>query len=232
MPTKTLWFLDVIARSIAPLVGVLLLGWDARNVLVLYCVDTVLSMLVIFAGLAGAFLPGGHEARRVQFARGAGVIIPVTIVIVAATLPFVVGRAFPWRSTIDDPSLRVGILWQAIAALWSCRDLIRALRDSTPEKLKLERRFGLVLSRWLTTAFLAIVIPDDWLAPYGSVALVAIYVALSIGMEAAPQLFYAGMGEAPEDEPARPPTRESRSDRRRRGKTTSRPRDDGPPRGE
>jgi len=84
-------------------------------------------------------------------------------------------------------------VWQAIAAFWSCRDLIRALRASTPEELRLERRFGLVLSRWLTTVFLAIVVVGDRFAPCGSVILVAIYVVLSVWIEVAPHHFLAGM---------------------------------------
>jgi len=201
--TQTFWFAHVVSRNVFPLAGVLLLGWDARNVLLLYFVDTVLAMAVIFAGLAGAFLPKGSAMERRRFANGAGVIIPVVILIVAATLPFVLGRDFNWRAAADDPELRAGILWQAIAALWSCRDLIRALRASTPERLQLERRFGLVLSRWLTLAFVAIVVVSDRFGPYGSVLLVATYVVLSIWIEVAPQHFLAGM---PSEEKA--PTRQ------------------------
>jgi hypothetical protein len=36
---------------------------------------------------------------------------------------------------MNDPAVRTGVLWQAIAALWSCRDLVRALREPTPAKL-------------------------------------------------------------------------------------------------
>src|SRR5690349_11745019 len=128
MSTRPLWFAHVVSRNVFPLAGVLLLRWDAKNVLLLYFVDTVLAMAVIFAGLAGAFLPSGRTTDRRRFANGAGVVIPVVILIVAATLPFVLGRDFNWRAATDDAELRAGILWQAIAALWSCRDLIRALR--------------------------------------------------------------------------------------------------------
>ena len=192
MSTKAFWIAHVVSRNIVPLGGVLLLGWGARNVLILYFVDTVLAMMVIFAGLGGAFLQSGDSSRRARFANGAGHVIPVTIVIVAVTLPFVLGGNFAWRNAIDDPALGIGILWQGIAALWSCRDLVRALRTSTPEKLHLERRFGLVLSRWLTMAFLAILGLDDWFGPAGSAVLVAVYVVLSIWVELAPHHFLAG----------------------------------------
>ena len=193
MSINAYWFANVVSRNIAPLGGVLFLGWDARNVLLLYCVDTVLTMSVIFAGLVGAFLPGSMSSRRGS-AKGAGtVIIPVMIAIVAATLPFVLGRDFDWQAAMADPAVRTGALWQAIAALWSCRDLIRALRTATPESLRLERRFGLVLSRWLTTVFVALVVVSDRFGHYGSAILVATYVVLSIWIEVAPHHFVAGM---------------------------------------
>jgi len=106
MSTKTGWLAHAISRNVFPLAGVLLLGWDATNVLLLYFVDTVLAIAVIFAGLAGAFLPDGTAAGRRHFASGAGVIIPVVIVIVAVTLPFVLGRNFDWAAAIEDAELR------------------------------------------------------------------------------------------------------------------------------
>lgn len=216
MSTKIVWFAQIVARNVVSLGDVLLLGWDARNVLLLYFVDTVLMMAVIFAGLAGAFLPNGALARRKQFTHGAGLVIPVTIAIVAVTLPFVLGNRFEWRSVIDEPALRISILWQAIAALWSCLDLVRALRESTPEELKLERRFGLVLSRWLTTVLVAVVIPTDWFGPHVSTILVARYLLQSIWLEVAPQHFAAGM---PGDLEMKPPLRESaKAHGRRRGR--------------
>lgn len=193
-------FAGVVARNIAPLGGVLLLGWDARNVLLLYCVDTVLTMSVICAGIAGAFMPGSLSARKGSATAAGIVIIPIMIAIVAGTLPFVLGRGFDWYAAIQDPAVRTGALWQAIAALWSCRDLIRALRTATPESLRLERRFGLVLSRWLTTVSVALVIVSDRFGHYGSVVLVATYVVLSIWIEVAPHHFVAGMPSRNEDD--------------------------------
>lgn len=213
MSTKVIWFAQVVARNIVPLGGVLLLGWDAQNVLLLYYVDTVLVMAVIFAGLAGAFLPSGAVSRRKQFTHGPGLVIPVTIVIVTVTLPFVLGNKLDWRSVIDDRALRISILWQAIAALWSCLDLIRALRASTPEELKLERRFGLVLSRWLTTVVVAIFVPADWFGSHISAVLVATYVVLSIWLEAAPHHFLAGM---PGELDTKPPLQKTTRAQRRR----------------
>jgi hypothetical protein len=48
---------QVVARNIVPLVGILVFHWSAGNVLLLYLLDTLLSMAVIFAGLMSTFSP-------------------------------------------------------------------------------------------------------------------------------------------------------------------------------
>jgi len=53
----TLTAASAVARNVAPLVGILLLGWNARNVLYLYFIDTLLAMGVILAGLIRHFQP-------------------------------------------------------------------------------------------------------------------------------------------------------------------------------
>jgi len=191
MSTHAIRFAHVVSRNIGPLAGIVLLGWDADVVLVLYCVDTVLAMIVIFGGLAGAYLPSGQSSRRRAFAKGAGVVIPVMIVLTAVTLPYVVGNDFDWRAVLDDPALRIGVLWQAIAALWSCRELVGALRASTPERLQLERRFGYVLGRWLTLTFLVFLGLADRFGSAGGAVLVAAYLLLSIWSDVAPHHFMA-----------------------------------------
>jgi len=46
---------QAVARNIVPLVGILVFHWSTGNVLILYLLDTLLSMAVIIAGLASSF---------------------------------------------------------------------------------------------------------------------------------------------------------------------------------
>ena len=46
---------QIVARNIVPIVGIIAFGWSAVNVLLLYFIDTLLSMGVMFAGLASWF---------------------------------------------------------------------------------------------------------------------------------------------------------------------------------
>ena len=60
---------QVVARNIVPVVGVIAFGWPAFNVLLLYFVDTLLALGVMFAGLLAWFSRGlGSPRRRTQFA--------------------------------------------------------------------------------------------------------------------------------------------------------------------
>lgn len=42
---------QVVARNIVPVVGILAFGWSAASVLLLYFIDTTLSLGVMLAGL-------------------------------------------------------------------------------------------------------------------------------------------------------------------------------------
>src|ERR1700676_5077429 len=46
---------QAVARNIVPLVGILVFHWSTGNVLILYLLDTLLSMAVIISGLASSF---------------------------------------------------------------------------------------------------------------------------------------------------------------------------------
>src|ERR1700730_7970255 len=47
---------QAVARNTVPLVGILVFRWSTGNVLILYLLDTLLSMAVIISGLASTFV--------------------------------------------------------------------------------------------------------------------------------------------------------------------------------
>ena len=58
--TPTLTPLDIahiVTRNVVPIGGVLFFHWSAPNLLILYFVDTLLAMAVMFAGMMRHFLP-------------------------------------------------------------------------------------------------------------------------------------------------------------------------------
>src|SRR2546429_4981559 len=51
----------LVCRNLVPVVGVLFLGWSARQQLVLYFLDTLLALTVLFALALAYFFPIDNE---------------------------------------------------------------------------------------------------------------------------------------------------------------------------
>ncbi len=223
-------YANAVARNIVPLAGIVLLGWSAPTVLVLYFVDTLLAMAVMFAGLARHFLPPptreGWAARanaEVGYVGAALLIAAMFAIPLGVPLIFVfAGSNADWKVLLADPQLRAGLMLQAIAAFWSGRDLYRALRVHTPDELRLKRRFALVFLRWMALLMFVYLGIGFFFGPYGALFYVAVYIAATIVTEIAPDRFLKAMpGGADEADPPRSPgsNRPHQSGRKhRRGK--------------
>lgn len=189
-------------RNIVPLVGILAFHWPAGNVLILYLLDTLLSMAVIIAGLASSFAPppeGEGAASWINAEAGyvaAGLFTAAFLAIPLGTPVGIMLAAsnFSFRTAFDDPSLRGGALVQAAVALWSYIGLYRALRTYSPAQLRLRTRFALVFMRWMVllmaTYFILDILPPSEVV---LLLLVVAYVAGSIAAEIAPDRFLRAM---------------------------------------
>jgi hypothetical protein len=193
---------QVVARNIVPLVGILVFHWSTGNVLLLYLLDTLLSIAVIMAGVASTKTPppDGHgvaswinsEAGYI----GAGLIAAVLLCIPLG-MPvgiLLTGSNFSFRMSFYDPSLRFGVLVQTGVAFWSYIGLYRALRTHSPDELQLRRRFTLVFMRWMLVVIVSYAVIE--ILPPGKVVLlllVVTYIAGSIAAEIAPDQFLRAM---------------------------------------
>lgn len=200
MSTPVSGIVQIVARNIAPLVGILLLGWNARNILYLYFIDTLLALAVIIAGAMRYFHPPVEEdgwAARINGEVGVvagGVFVAAVIAVpLGVWLVFMLQGDLALRATFADPNFRVAAAWQAIAALSSYLSLADALRVHTPDSLRLKRRFGLVLLRWVSliffTQFVAF-LPSR----FAAVVFVALYAAISTWTDIAPDHFLRVFG--------------------------------------
>ena len=217
---------QVIARNIVPLAGIVFLGWNAQNVLIVYFADTLLTLGVLFAGVLRHFAPpienDGWAARvngEVGMIGGAVFLMLAIAVPLGIPLFFMLGGRFDWRAVLDDSNLQVGLLWQCIAAFWSYVELYGALRHATPDQLRLKRRFALVLLRWMALVAVAFLGVGFILGRYSALFFVAIYIGVSIWAEIAPDRFLRvlpGDAEDAEASPETPMARGARSRGRRR----------------
>jgi len=151
------WLLvaHVAARNAVPIGGILFDGWSAANVVVLYFLDTLLSLGVIFAGVAKALSPAsGTSAGRVRAEVTYAVVALFLCAILAVPLGVPVGIVlatsdFSFTAAFGDRSLRIGALVQCAVAAWSYVSLRRALGSHSPSELRLKQRFGIILMRWV-----------------------------------------------------------------------------------
>jgi hypothetical protein len=197
---------QVVARNIAPLAGIVFFGWSAQNALLLYFVDTLLALGVLFAGLLRHFAPpienDGWAARantEVGVLGGAAFLALFFAIPLGVPLIFMLGGRFDGQALWDDSSLVIGLAWQVAAAIGSYVELYRALRTSTPEQLKLKRRFALVFLRWVALVMLALLGIGIAFGRHSALAFVALYAAISIWAEVAPDHFLRAMPGSDED---------------------------------
>ena len=211
---------QIVARNIVPVVGILVFGWSAVNVLLLYFIDTLLAMGVMFAGLASWFGRNTDDgvASRINGEVGAiavGVFL-CAFIAVPLGMPLVfVGAMSGWEgfeALWKDNALLAGIAWQVVAAVWSYWGLWQALHHRSPDELRLKRRFALVLLRWFVI-IAAVYLPLGFLfGRFLPFLLVVLYVVTTIYVEIAPDRFLRMLpgGAADTSPPPAPPNRKKR----------------------
>lgn len=196
---------QVVARNIIPVVGILAFGWPATSILLLYFVDTMFAMGVMFAGLGSHFSRGTADGAMSRVNGEAGAILVAVFlcafVAVPLGMPLVfVGAMSHWEGFDGfwrDQGFLAGVAGQACAAIWSYLGLWRELHVRTPEELRLKRRFGLVFLRWFVVIGVVYSF-GHFFGRFLPALLVLVYVAATIFVEIAPDRLLRqlpGMGD-------------------------------------
>ena len=185
---------SLVAANVAPLVGILILGWSPVSILILYFVDTLVSLGVVML-LVMLHITGNAQGKRLEgfqdWAQGIGALIFLgAIFALPLSLPlwFIGPDNVAAEFERPDNGLLYGILLQtamsALAAVRMHRDLLA--RDDDDRVLV--RRGLYVLARWISL-FIAIGTGFVELlgARWGSFVLVAIYAGASIYFELRPE---------------------------------------------
>ena len=215
---------NTVARNIVPLVGIVFLGWSAPTVLVLYFADTMLSIAVMFAGLMRYLMPPVEDEGWAARANGevgpvASALFLAAFIAVPLGMPVIfvlAGSEVTLASLFADDAFRIGLLMQAIAAVWSCAGLYRALRTHTPDELRLKRQFSLVFLRWVVVLMVTYTGIPFLFGAFAPIVFVAVYAGASILVDIAPDRF---LRIVPEQPPIpNPAMREPVPRRRRKGK--------------
>ena len=198
---------QIIARNVVPLVGILAYHWSTGNVLLLYLLDTLLSMAVICAGLASTLAPPSADQGVAHWIKAEASYIAAGL-LAAALLGIPLGMPvgmllagsdfFSFSDALHDSSLRNGAIIQTVLALWSYVALYRALRTHSPDELRLRRRFTLVFMRWVLVVMASYavieILPETLLGGrVVTLLLVVAYIAGSIAAEIWPDRFLRAM---------------------------------------
>jgi hypothetical protein len=191
---------QVVARNLVPLAGILLFGWSATSILLLYFVDTLLALAVILAGVLRHLSPVPEDdgwAARLNGEAGtvAGGLFAAAFLAVPLGVPlvFMLDGMPNLRQVFADPGFRAGLVGQVVAAGWSYLGLYRALRTATPNQLRLRQRFGLVLLRWLALLPVAYLGVGLAAGRHAALLFVAVYTVLMIWSELMPDRFLRAM---------------------------------------
>lgn len=149
---------SLFSRNLVPLAGVLLFGWSAPNLLMLYSVDTSLALggVLMLAAVhmstpesAGPRLLSGLVAWLRALL---GVFFFGAFFAIAISIPlYVVLAPFGWSLTeqLDDRTFAGALLLQAVL---SAADFVRAYHElnGRPDLQKLlQQRTGFMLGRWV-----------------------------------------------------------------------------------
>ena len=184
----------LVATNIAPLAGILLLGWSPIAVLVLYFVDTMLGLGVVLL-LVMMHITGNAQGRPLS---GFGDWMQGTFALIFVGAIFALPMSLPlWvigpenivaEFERPDHGLVYGILMQtAMSALAAVR-MHRMLKATEDDDRILARRGLFLAARWFTLfAAMSFGLLDLLGARWGAFVLILIYGGASVYFELFPE---------------------------------------------
>jgi hypothetical protein len=180
---RTIDLASIIARNLAPIAGLLLLGWNAAHMALLYYIDTVVSIgsLVLLLFLHGTDMPIDLSTPKGKAAVALSVAVLAGVYAAVFAWPVIVMFGMSGGGTdLADRAFLGGLAGQLFAACTTFVTMDRQLRGrGAGQEAIIKSRFGIVTLRWV--AVLAI----SFVAPF-AVVIVVVYSAASIYWELKP----------------------------------------------
>lgn len=188
----------LVARNLVPVAGVLLLGWSAPDVLVLYFVDTVLAIATLLMLVAVCLTRIGPVKRTRPFRGGSDWVRVIAVSLLGGVLiglPFgvpmyILLAEFGW-SPIEALARQSFVFGLALQAFVSAVDGIRgylALRGRDDVDRLLKHRTGFVFARWMVVLIAAMTgLPGVFGPKFGGIAVLLVYAAATVYFEIFPE---------------------------------------------
>ena len=199
----------VIARTLVPIAGVLLLHWSAANLLIVYFADTLAAFFAVSVLAAGRLSPGETPTgtdwyqRLVTGARLASSGAMVTLIVGLVPFGFLVFmllmQDFVWQFALHDRDLWIGVAAQFCAAVTLLLREYRHIEAASDADRVIRARFGLVFMRWVIVCMVFFAAAEllepqssgGILADIFGFVLVLAYAVATILMELQPQRLLA-----------------------------------------
>ena len=186
----------VVTRNAVGLAGLLLFGWSAATLVVLYFADTMVGIWAVFAAVGFKFsnadprqglwtsLDGAVTGIGVGLFLAAFVAVPLGIPLVM----FLGASGLRWREIAADPALRTGIAVIASIGLLTSVRHVFALADGQAGDALVKRTFAILMTRWVLV-LMAFYLVAGLLGRFGLYLIVLVYGAASAWSELAPDRF-------------------------------------------
>lgn len=183
---------SLVAANIVPLAGILFLGWSPASLLVLYFVDTFLSLGGVVL-LVAAHVTGNDHGRRFRgwkdWAKAcAGLAVLGAIMAFPLALPvlFVLGGDI--GALAGDRAFLPALAWQLAMSCWLVVRHHRALALRSDDDRVLARRAFFLVARWVVMFMATVTGAFALLGPrWGGFVMVAIYAGASVYFELFPE---------------------------------------------
>lgn len=188
---------SLIARNLVPVAGVLFLGWSAPDLLVLYFVDTVLSISALLL-LVAVYLTGiGSLKRRQPFSGGLQWVRVAAFSLLGGVLiglPFgvplyILLADFNWSpvAAFANQSFVYGLAMQAFISGMDCIRGYRELAGRDDVNQLLMRRTGFVFARWMVVLIAAMTgLPGTFGPKIGGIVVLLVYAGATVYFEIFP----------------------------------------------
>ena len=185
---------SLIATNIAPLAGIVVLGWSPSAVLASYFVDTFIALGGVVL-LVMAHVTGNEHDRPLRGWKDwtkacAGLVLLGAIfgLPMAFPLMMVIGEDPALEPMFADRTFIAALALQALMSALTTARMHRMLKARSDDDRILARRFIFLVARWVAMFFAVVTGLAPLLGPsIGGALLVAIYAGASIYFELFPQ---------------------------------------------
>lgn len=176
----------LIASNLAPIVGMLLLGWSPPMLVALYTIDTAFAIYAIvwlvIEHVTEAKSPERGVARAIKFGAASFVVGSILLLFLIAPMVMMYGesdwvRSAPWK----DRAFLGALAAQVAGSIYALVRTHRILNERTDDDAYLKREFQFIVARWVVVLGVVFI----GLAPIfgetlGSALIVVVYAGASI----------------------------------------------------